>query len=506
MEGDEFGTGTAPGTETVEYTPSAPSQRFHSDVRSPERLLWGPLGCGKTYAMMWDLAVRAQTFPPCVDGLRHVRYLVIRNTYRELADTTVRVFKEIYEGPAMSYNKVENTALVRIGDVEMEVVFRALDVAERDKRKILSTAYTAAVFNELSEISEELYSDVMTRCGRYPPRKLMALPKDCERPQAWMISDTNPTDEDHWVYRRFYANDTSLVGCAIFCYPGGLETDACNLENLPAEYYRRQMAGRSKNWLTRYRDGRAAPLTKEGAVFPDYNDELHGFEGEGEGVRFVAGKELFVGIDFGMSPAAVFLQKDSFGCYDVISELCAEEVTLHVFGPMLNSHMTEHGFWGAAGITMFGDPSGEFGSERSPLTSNEIVAAAFHGTIRVLAAPTNDMDVRKAVVSGPLSEISNGRPRLMVDRKNARMIRSGLMGNYCYAKSGKVLKNQYSHPMDALQYALMAAGEDQWLLRRKQKQRQEEEDERRRAGIALDGRRIAPPRPRASTVGVLPWD
>ena len=61
----------------------------------------------------------------------------------------------------------------------------------------------------------------------------------------------------------------------------------------------------------------------------------------------------------------------------------------------------------------------------------------------------------------------DGRPGLLVSPK-AKMTRKGLAGGFCYRRM-KVAgderytdvpdKNHYSHPVEALEYALMGAGE-----------------------------------------------
>ena len=69
----------------------------------------------------------------------------------------------------------------------------------------------------------------------------------------------------------------------------------------------------------------------------------------------------------------------------------------------------------------------------------------------------------------------DGRPRLMVSAK-AKMIRKGLMGGFCYKKLmvqgvryGETPdKNDYSHPVEALEYGLMGSGEYHMALASKQ--------------------------------------
>ena len=67
----------------------------------------------------------------------------------------------------------------------------------------------------------------------------------------------------------------------------------------------------------------------------------------------------------------------------------------------------------------------------------------------------------------------DGKPRFMVLPK-ASMIRKGLQGGFCYRrvqKSGEHYtdepdKNEYSHPVEALEYALQGEGEGRQALTR----------------------------------------
>ena len=65
----------------------------------------------------------------------------------------------------------------------------------------------------------------------------------------------------------------------------------------------------------------------------------------------------------------------------------------------------------------------------------------------------------------------DGKPRFLISPK-ARMIRKGLQGGFCYRRiqiSGEKYtdepdKNEYSHPVEALEYALQGEGEGRQAL------------------------------------------
>jgi len=85
---------------------------------------------------------------------------------------------------------------------------------------------------------------------------------------------------------------------------------------------------------------------------------------------------------------------------------------------------------------------------------------------------TNDPALRRAALELPMKELCmDGKPRFLISPK-ARMIRKGLQGGFCYRRiqvSGEKYtdepdKNEYSHPVEALEYALQGEGEGRQAL------------------------------------------
>ena len=87
---------------------------------------------------------------------------------------------------------------------------------------------------------------------------------------------------------------------------------------------------------------------------------------------------------------------------------------------------------------------------------------------------SNDPMKRRAALEVPMKEMCmDGKPRFTVLPK-AVMIRKGLQGGFCYRRvqvSGERYtdepdKNEYSHPVEALEYALQGEGEGRQALSR----------------------------------------
>ena len=108
-----------------------------------------------------------------------------------------------------------------------------------------------------------------------------------------------------------------------------------------------------------------------------------------------------------------------------------------------------------------------------------------------MPAPTNDLDPRLRSVESWLLKQYDGKGAMLFDKARCPVIIRGMAGGYRYAKTRAGVrkptpdKNQYSHPIDALQYAcLVAHGRMHELI-----------------GRHLGHRRNATPRPRVSSAG-----
>jgi hypothetical protein len=111
-------------------------------------------------------------------------------------------------------------------------------------------------------------------------------------------------------------------------------------------------------------------------------------------------------------------------------------------------------------IIIIGDPSGR---NKSTLYEESEFDLLRRMGFKVLPAPTNDLDPRLRAVEAWLLKQYDGKGAILFDRLKCPTIIRGLAGGYRYAKTRngtrKPLpdKNDYSHPIDALQYACLVA-------------------------------------------------
>lgn len=447
----------------INYTATPTLSRFHeSDV-----FIRGAMGCygsGKSVAMCMEIMSRAQRMPRSkTNGKRISRWAVIRSSYRELLDSTVKTWFEWFPEEHFGvFKKTEMTHFIRVNDLEMDVMFRALDTAD-DVGKLLSVEYTGGWINEAREIPRAILDALAGRVGRYPRQG------DTEGPYwSGIIMDTNPPDTDHWWYKlaeepqRFV--DPTLPTTEeqqleqfhktyrFWKQPGGLAPDAENRENLHPQYYERLAIGKSPEWCKVYIHGQYGFVTDGRPVFPEYVDQVHC----SDRIVVTRGIPLMVGLDFGLTPAAVFLQVTPRGQVLIIDELTSESMGIERFADILRKHIAEK--YAGLEVKYFGDPAGNQRAQTDEKTCFQILAAKG----MEVEPGKQDLTIRLESMRKALNSMVDGRPGLQIHPR-CRMLHKGFLGMYCYKRmritgterfQDAPDKNAASHAMDAAMYPL----------------------------------------------------
>jgi hypothetical protein len=469
----------------IEYYPPGPVSLEFLKSEAFISALMGPIGSGKSTACVMKLLRNASLQPMTASGFRRSRYAIIRNTFPELKTTTMQTWHQwipknvgrwVSQGPPTHHIIDPQTK------IDMEVWFVALDSLD-DVKKLLSMELTGAWINEAREVPKTILDGLTGRVGRFRP--------SITEPHLWpynpqILMDTNPPDSDHWWY-ALAEKDTSTEfgremlrsmaeaeaelraggllgpGQELFKFlsqPGAYEVGAENIENLPPGYYAKAKAGKSQDWVDVYVNGKYGFVRDGKPVFPEYNDRVHCQEFE-----LIPGLPIGVGLDFGLSPAAIFGQRTPEGQWRIYSELVGEGMGVRRFAEAIRAHVSEH-YRGFKITRMTGDPSGDNRSamDKDERTTFQLLAAY---KIHANAAPTNNIVARIAAVVEPLSRLVRGQPGILI-HPQCRILRKGMAGGYAY-KRVKVIgderyqdkpdKNLYSHPCDALQYLLLGGGE-----------------------------------------------
>jgi hypothetical protein len=424
------------------------------------RGIMGPIGSGKSTGCVMEVYKRCVNQRRGPDGIRKSRWVVVRNTYRELNDTTVKTFLSWFpEGLRGHMDWQDMTYTWRFEDVDAEVMFRALD-RPQDVKKLLSLEATGFWFNEAREIPKAVVDMATGRVGRYPSMK--------DGGASWfgIIMDTNPPDTDHWWYRIFEEDRPS--GWSIFKQPSALAQDAENIRNLPPNYYQNLMAGKREEWIKVYVKGEYGFVLDGKPVFPEYVDSIHCREFE-----FDPRLPLFAGIDFGLTPAAAIGQRDFVGRWRWRHEIVTEHMGAKRFGEQLQAFISQH-LPGYVFEAITGDPAGTGESQADESTPFQMLKAC---GIHAKPAHTNDPTLRREAIAVPMGKLIDGQPGFLI-HPDMRTARKGFSGGYHFARvqvagderyHDKPVKNFYSHIIEANEYGMLGGGEGKLLIRAERK-------------------------------------
>ena len=458
---------------------------FNSD--SFVRGLMGPVGSGKRYACCAEIFRRAvQQRPSPRDGIKYSRFAIVRNTHPMLRTTTLKTWLELLPedvwGPVKYAPPITHHIKLPPRDgaagIDMEVIFLALD-DPKDVRKVLSLELTGAWVNEARELPKAIIDGLTHRVGRYPSK--------ADGGPTWrgVIMDTNPPDDDHYWYRLAEKDTpTGRFKWEFFRQPGGVlevpldelpedmpeaqgythqagkwwqtNPHAENLKNLPNGYYDQLLGGKNLDWIRCYAKGEYTFVQEGRPVWPEYDDAMMA-----DDLEPLENLPVHVGLDFGLTPAAVFAQRLPNGRWNVLHELVSFDMGLERFCSMLKSELET--FFPRYQVLIWGDPAGQQRDQIFETTAFDHLKT--HG---MLARPTatNEFRTRREALAIPMGRLIEGKPGFMIDRKCMRL-RKSLGGGYHFKRvaigagqerfKDSPNKNEHSHVGDAAGYCLLGS-------------------------------------------------
>lgn len=432
----------------------------------------GARGSGKSSACVMKLIRNGlNQEPDPKDGMRRSRFAVIRNTYSQLKDSSIRkTFEWLPEAYFGHYNKTDKNYIVTgFKDTEIEFSFRALDRPE-DIKNLLSLELSGAWINEAREIPKPIFDNLDASIGRFPAKK----DGGCTLPQILM--DTNAPEEDSWWYNLFEVvrpTDLKLQEKSEqFVQPGGLSPDAENVPYLIKNYYEDLIIGKDADWIKVYVNNEYG-FVKEGDCIYEgrWSDSLHVSEEE---LYPIKGFPIIVGLDIGgLCPAAIIGQITPRGYLNILEEYVSEEMGIQRFAMNILRPLFATKYRGCK-VIMTGDPAGVSRVATDESTCYEELMKIFPG-MDIKPAYTNSLPARVGSVEYFLmTNIELNTPSLRLDKK-CKVLRKGFNSGYVKDKLGNPRKNKYSHPHDALQYLCLFLKEEMGrLIKRKNKGRREE--------------------------------
>src|ERR1044072_6928333 len=382
------------------------------------RMILGPLGSGKTTTVLFELLRRACEQSPGLDGVRHTRFALLRQTLQQLKNT---VLKDIIQwfGPLMEWRVSESTVWFKFGDVVSEWILLPLETPE-DQKRILSMNITGAF--------------VSGAIATPPP------------------------------------------GLQVFIQPSGLAPNAENLNWLlqtPArlalpidhpdrlakgrEYYDRLSTSTNPAWVKRYVMAEFGPDPSGAAVyhgmfFMDFHTR--------DDLLVIPGAPLLIGLDLGRDPWAVLGQIDHMGRLLVHEEIEADNIGLKLQLPRVRQVVSTNPKYVTSPVVIIFDPAGMAKGNFDAYNSMEVIKAA---GFMCMPAPSNRLAPRLNAVERFLTESRGGTAATLINKSKCTVVVTGLNGSYPFkfnqirAAQPAPEKNRWSHVCDAHPYLCMGA-------------------------------------------------
>lgn len=456
--------------------------------RSPISIIRGPWGSGKSAAACQRIFQHAVEQNVDSNGQRQSRWFVMRESYPKIETTTLETW--LYWFPPSLYGKLYTGSKpyrheVRVGNIVLDVFFGAYDDLDGDS-PFQSLEPTGWWWNELEHTSMRAFFSAHGRVGRWPPV--------IEGGSKWSgsIADLNAPGDHHWLpmltgevdlpddmpldERLAYERPAEM---AYFVQPPAVLEEkgadgrvtgfsvnpkAENLKWLGEGYYERAAKNRPVSWVRKNLGNKILPSVEGDSVWPSYDEETHLSK---VALKPLPGMDVYVGLDFGRRPAAVFGQRVG-GQWQIQAEATMDNASASKFAPEVRNVLSRV-FPSAREILIFGDPKGQDGTQADEHTAYDVFRK---NGLKVVPAPIrqNHIQTRLETVSHALDRMVNGRPGLVIST-DCRRLRMAMAGGYHFARERpslvserKPVKNRYSDIADALQYMLIGGGETRELI------------------------------------------
>lgn len=467
------------------------------DCGAEVKCIQGPVGSGKSFVTWQAAMVNALLVQEPHKGVRYRRTLVIRNTRKQLLETTWKTKALVLDPGVWGEGTTSGTVRhhIRMPGVDWEIIGWGADNPGDAERDFKSLELSDVIINEARYVPREVITTAIERLGRYPPSEWSG---GCTSPQA--ILDTNAPMVGSWLSvvsgqspmpmglsadERLAWRPWKDIGWKYYVQPPAVldRRDASGqvigyranpaAENLRylkdgVQFYEKKIAGRTRAEVDSELGNKPGQRTAGKAVWPTFREEVHG----ADGLEVVPGHPLLVGVDFGRTPAAVIGQHP-WGSWRVLRELVTENMGAREFARLLKGAMA--GWFPDMDYAVWGDPAGE---DMTQADDNSPMLAMRAEGIAVLPAPTgpirNDWIVRRDAVAELLGRMTDGAPSFRVERQNCPTLLTGMAGQFAYPRlqtnderyGDRPLKNRFSHVCDALQYLVLGGGEGRVLFQR----------------------------------------
>ncbi len=436
--------------DTLQYHPNPSAVRVHQST-ARVKAICGPVGSGKTSVACWEFLMRA------IDSSVSLRGCVMRESYRELHDSTRQTFEEWFENlEGYYYKESDEVAQIAItgADGEQrthELFFRACR-RERDASKLLSTEFGFIWLEEVvPAFSAKGVMGQGLPQGVFNVAQMRMRQKGVKRLE--LLVTFNPPSPRHWTYTEFFQTtpeDLQRKSYSLFRQP-----PKENTHNLPEGYYEMLEETLPPDLARRMINGEVVTTYEGERVFPECKDGWHVVDH----VEPIPNLPLICGQDYGLTPVMLITQITPGGQWRWLREIQLWNAGIRRFVEVAVPTIKNE-FPHAKVQVVWQDPNG--GNQRSQVdetTCAEILRAAGF----TVQDGNNVWALRKELIKQRLEVAPNGEPGVLISRYGCPIASEGMLGGYRYPKTaegliGSVpLKNEFSHVIDCAQ--MIATGE-----------------------------------------------
>lgn len=409
-------------------------------------LVCGPIGSTKTTAGIMKIIHHAAMMAPCEDGIRRSRCVWVRNTREQLRDTSIPDFTKWIRPDEMGvFLKTEYKFIIKLGDIECEVLFRGLD-DQNDVRRLLSLQASFIVFDEFREIHPDIYNAAQGRVGRYPDKMMngVGCVRDDGASNAHVWGMTNPPDADTF-WEELLTDPPDNV--EVTFQPSGLAPEADWTKFLPDDYYDNLAQGKTEDWIDVYIHAKFGKSLSGQPVFRSFDRSGHVAPRPIK--PMFTGNPLIIGADAGLTPAAVIGEQAYDGRLVIYDAITAEDMgALRFIQEKLKPLLTTK-FPGRSALVIV-DPA----ATQRVQTDERSVADIYRSEgFLIKPARTNSVAARLAAVEKYLTRIVDGKYGMVIDPESGLPLIQALTGKYRYRINTKGVRDESpekSHPWSDL--------------------------------------------------------
>ena len=444
-----------------EFHPGPVGQAFIDD-QSFIKVICGPVGGGKSTDALMELFGRAILQEP-FNNVRRTKMIIMRNTGAQLKSTVKPLidqwFTVLTQSKMGSWRLTDNVFEMKflLPDrtiVHSEFCLMPADTPD-DVRRLLSLEASAAWIEETREIDQTIFEGLQGRVARFPNRASGGVT------YPGVIGSTNPPPMGSWL-QELMSDPPSNMG--VFMQPaallpdGSINLEAENLENLDADYYMNLMAGKTPDWLDVFMRNQFGAGGFGHPVFRStFRRDFHVSKTPLHAIP-ASLNPIIVGMDNGLTAAAVIGQMDARGRLNILGESYVPEgETMGVetfLDRLLVPYLTARFPVRPESILFVLDPACYARSQVNEVTIAQAVSARKYRTMR---ASTNVPERRIAAVEGLLTRAIDGGPGLLISSECTWLSKAM---DYQYRNKKQVAgmstpvaeKNHASHIADAMQY------------------------------------------------------